>query len=560
MQTNTESKIVKIEDQIYFVNEDNRLINLESTKLFDPSRISGSDSKGTNLIRSFLIEQFIKFNGRIKVSYLMTMDCVISNILYAVTKRKIVRISLNKNDYLHLSKDRDLSHCSYRKIKAVIDFLVDHEYIGIKKGYLNRSSGESKMTRIWATEKLINEIIIHPTDNQESYDDYGGSFYDYEESCDYYGSIDKMDLVYDIETTNLAHENLVKLRKTVKISNKQKIIIPIDYEDSQETLRMKEMLREYNKLMEDHIVDLPASEYNEYLIDLGLNRLTYTKALYEISDYKPFRLINSNIENLYDDILEAKINYFRPFMNRKLIDDGRHYLTKKAITKYKIVNPDKMIPMQTSLYRVFSNESFNYNGRFFGADYQMLKKELRKSLLIDGENVVELDYKALHANMMYSINGIKYEGEDPYDLYNGNKVLRTAVKIMFNVAMNSSSKASAIKAFARKLHKKKHEKIEYQEILQELDSHKVSLVTLLESIVSAHPIFEEYLYSGMGLTFQNYDSRIASIILQSFTEREIPCLCIHDSFIVEEKYQKELYNQMLIAYDMVFPGHSCKIA
>lgn len=44
------------------------------------------------------------------------------------------------------------------------------------------------------------------------------------------------------------------------------------------------------------------------------------------------------------------------------------------------------------------------------------------------------------------------------------------------------------------------------------------------------------------------DSQIADNVLHYFTKKDIPCLCVHDSFIVPVKYKDELENVMKEEY------------
>ena len=73
---------------------------------------------------------------------------------------------------------------------------------------------------------------------------------------------------------------------------------------------------------------------------------------------------------------------------------------------------------------------------------------------------------------------------------------------------------------------------------------------------SAHPTISKYFRSGKGIELQFKDSMIAEDILKHFTRQGKPCLCIHDSFIVEEFNKEELSVVMKEAYKthLGFPG------
>jgi len=50
------------------------------------------------------------------------------------------------------------------------------------------------------------------------------------------------------------------------------------------------------------------------------------------------------------------------------------------------------------------------------------------------------------------------------------------------------------------------------------------------------------------LKLQYIDSQLAESVLKHFTSRDIPCLCVHDSFIVPKKYGDELEGVMKDTY------------
>ncbi|MDX9710543.1 MAG: hypothetical protein RBT64_13410, partial [Trichloromonas sp.] len=57
--------------------------------------------------------------------------------------------------------------------------------------------------------------------------------------------------------------------------------------------------------------------------------------------------------------------------------------------------------------------------------------------------------------------------------------------------------------------------------------------------------------TGKGLTLQNLDSAITEDILISFMREGIPCLPVHDSYIVPARYKDRLYQKMMEAYEKV---------
>lgn len=65
----------------------------------------------------------------------------------------------------------------------------------------------------------------------------------------------------------------------------------------------------------------------------------------------------------------------------------------------------------------------------------------------------------------------------------------------------------------------------------------------MEKLLSVHQPIAKYFCKGKqtGMRIMNRDSKIALEIIDYFAKQDIPILVIHDSFIVQEQYRKELY-------------------
>ena len=70
--------------------------------------------------------------------------------------------------------------------------------------------------------------------------------------------------------------------------------------------------------------------------------------------------------------------------------------------------------------------------------------------------------------------------------------------------------------------------------------------------VQAHPVIAKYWRSDVGIKLQYQDSRIAAGIINHFTEKSVPVLVVHDSFIIEKKYESELAEKMKSVYKAIF--------
>lgn len=191
--------------------------------------------------------------------------------------------------------------------------------------------------------------------------------------------------------------------------------------------------------------------------------------------------------------------------------------------------------------RVFNNSSFKFGGRFYHHWTQMIPSDLRKHILIDGKSTVELDYSCLHITMLYGLEGLNPPNGDLYALQGINHQFRPLIKKAFNIAINSDSKTKTLKAI-------NHERREFDNKYGTTSSKAQNIIN---AIISTHPDLIHYFSSGYGLKLQNIDSRIAEFIMNYFLRKNICCLTIHDSFIVQKEYESDLrYIMKKIFYDM----------
>ena len=68
----------------------------------------------------------------------------------------------------------------------------------------------------------------------------------------------------------------------------------------------------------------------------------------------------------------------------------------------------------------------------------------------------------------------------------------------------------------------------------------IQLGLLLDAFINKHPQFKGVLNTGQALRLMNIDSQIANMVLDHFTNKNIPVLCIHDSFIIQYDKEPEL--------------------
>lgn len=177
--------------------------------------------------------------------------------------------------------------------------------------------------------------------------------------------------------------------------------------------------------------------------------------------------------------------------------------------------------------RIFSRDSWECNGRFYGGFWQQIGSDYRKDILINDTPSVEVDYKGLHAAILSAEKGIPTEG-DRYDL--GSTVCprldrqqqRKVVKLLVLAGINAKDRKSAFGAFRQA---QREGTIEKKLTNEELGQ-------LLDSFVAQHPYLEDGICSDQGIRLMYVDSQITSLIINKFVELQKPILSVHDSYIV----------------------------
>ena len=180
-----------------------------------------------------------------------------------------------------------------------------------------------------------------------------------------------------------------------------------------------------------------------------------------------------------------------------------------------------------TLYRVFNNRSFEQGGRFYGGWWQSVPRKYRRLIRINGKPTVELDYKAIHPRILYALEGIACP-VDPYDIGLDPKH-RELVNEVLNKMINAPDRFMKPERF-------------------ESAGPDMTFAEFQARIRAKHETIAKYFKTGFGLKAQFIDSQIAERVLLHFAKHNIPCLPIHDSFIMHHGYGTELWEQMLKAF------------
>ena len=123
---------------------------------------------------------------------------------------------------------------------------------------------------------------------------------------------------------------------------------------------------------------------------------------------------------------------------------------------------------------------------------------------------------------------------DPYSFYYNKDISKKTILILLNA--NSTLEA---KLALEKWHREKFEcELNFSPIIKAAKKH--------------HALILKYFGSGIGIKLQNLDAKIAMNVVWHFAKKGIPCLPVHDSFIIAKRHKEELKTIMQRSYRMMF--------
>jgi len=291
----------------------------------------------------------------------------------------------------------------------------------------------------------------------------------------------------------------------------------------QSDLSLLEMTQEYpNK----EVIVLNQKEYKD--------EKEITKAVeYLDTDYQPIGDMRQELQQYNALLWRTHIDI--PTRQKPFI--GQPYWDREAgETKTKRV---RLTQDNKFVRRVFYRANWNLGGRFHGGWWQNINSDLRKQIYINDRSTVEQDYSGLHVNLLYGLKGIQPPLEDHYEVEHllldfSTKEQRKIVKGVVLNAINANNTKSAYAAFRQQ---------------QETGSREKSLKdkqleALLKAFKRKHPKIQESLCSDKGVELMHMDGRITAKVIKHFTNKNIPILSIHDSYITQNQHTGELRKVM----------------
>lgn len=190
-------------------------------------------------------------------------------------------------------------------------------------------------------------------------------------------------------------------------------------------------------------------------------------------------------------------------------------------------------------------------GRMFGGFWINMPKDCRKYLTMDGEPLVDIDFKTFHPTLLYEKVGAELP-DNPYVFKKGDP-RRDIAKILLNAMINNQSDRkrsirqrrndiTRVGGLEQKFIEKTGRKPAYKE-----------LIKIIKKLETLHKPIECYFYTGIGIKLQNEESKIMKKIMKQALKQGIVILPCHDGAMCKNSDRKtieQLFNNTGYEYEV----------
>jgi hypothetical protein len=196
------------------------------------------------------------------------------------------------------------------------------------------------------------------------------------------------------------------------------------------------------------------------------------------------------------------------------------------VSQLRIINEflkDFSWPQKAPIRLIYSGGPL-LGGRVY-TRFQNMPKAVRAELTINGEQTVELDFKANHLMMLVALSGLK-PPEDPYltIAYLAGQS-REKVKAFINTSLSAANATQAFNACKK---------------------DRINKALFLELEAATKTAFPDVpLYQGFGVYLQSLEGQVALNIMAEGARNGIPVLPVHDSFITTKNNELWLRDMMI---------------
>jgi len=249
---------------------------------------------------------------------------------------------------------------------------------------------------------------------------------------------------------------------------------------------------------------------------------------FDVRETLRMRDVNGDPVDYRDTAKTAAMRNDLECLNRAMAQTRIELPGEGVVIEGNLMRVDGAIIRMTSapvFYRIFSRGKWTCNGRiqWWG---QNLPSARRADLLIDGEPVIELDYASLHPRMLYAKRGATLDF-DPYDVQEFDRSLSKRALL---VALNARHLGQAVAALCASTSR--------DGTAWPLDWKETR--RLVDAVVARNPAIAEDIGSDVGIGLMHEDSELAMRVVKACAKRNITCLPVHDSFIVQRRHEAVL--------------------
>lgn len=196
-------------------------------------------------------------------------------------------------------------------------------------------------------------------------------------------------------------------------------------------------------------------------------------------------------------------------------------------------------PASLTLKRLFMCGSFSIYGRYH-CEAQGMRKSRRRSIHINEEETVELDFKAMLPTLAYARTEVTLEG-NPYELAGYSRKL---VKKALLICLNAATRQAARKAIFSEVSKMYED--EYNERLPALVTS-----SLIEELERKHWLIKHLFFTQAWQALSFQESEIMSEIITHCIHFKKPVLPIHDGLVcraVDQDFFAEVMSESFASH------------
>jgi hypothetical protein len=242
--------------------------------------------------------------------------------------------------------------------------------------------------------------------------------------------------------------------------------------------------------------------------------------------------VTPETQKMVKDVSDINKLLAKTWIDLDLTETQWDELSKRLAEHKKKDKPSFIRYTDRRLYRVFNDTNFTTGGRYYGGWWQTIPNDkakgtaFRRHLVINGKATVEVDFSGLHPSILYAKEGLELP-DDPYTSILGPKY-RDISKRIFNALINAPKD---MKSAPRRL------KFRF-------DDQPLTWNEIKARIYELHAPIRHYFCTGAGMWLMREDSELATGVMHHFAEHGVPCLPVHDSFLVHHGYEDELRAKM----------------